>query len=309
MERFLSVMQVIAPIFTAVFLGVLARRKKLMEPGDLGGLQQFVVRFALPCVVFNSCLTAKMGTEALLSMALVLPGLILGSLWAFGPGKRRFPHHNLPMLFSAHETGMLGIPLTITLFGAAEAYRMGVLDLAQALTAFPVIAILTADTGENPTVGQILKKVAASPLMIMSALGLILNLSGAAAALERAGVLSVITESAGFVAGPTSALMLFSVGYNFSLDRECWDTVARIAGRFLAVSAASAALALAAFRLVSGVEPQTVWVMLLYCVMPSSFLAPGLGKTDEDARIASGVCSVLTAAGLACFCAIAAALG
>lgn len=306
MERILSVIQVIAPIFVAVFLGVLARRKKMMEPEELRGLQQFVVRFALPCVVFNSCLTAKMGTEALLSMAMVLPGLILGVLWAFGPGKRRFPHHNLPMLFSSHETGMLGIPLTITLFGAAEAYRMGVLDLAQAIVAFPTIAILTADAGENPAVGQIVKKVVTSPLMIMSALGLTLNLSGAAAALERMGALGIITESAGFVAAPTSALMLFSVGYNFSLDRECWDTVAKIAGRLFTISALSALAALAVFRFVPGVEDTTKYVMVLYCAMPASFLAPGLGKTAEDAKIASCVCSVLTVAGLLCFCVIAA---
>lgn len=307
MERVLTVLQVIAPIFTAVFLGLIARRKELMTPQEIRGLQQFVVQFALPCVVFNSCLTAKMGAEALTSMALALPPLILGTLWAFGPGKRKLPYHNLPMLFAAHETGMLGIPLTITLFGASQAYRMGVLDLAQAVVAYPVIAILTADAGENPSVGEIVKKVLTSPLMLMSGLGLALNLSGAAAWMEQAGVIGIVTESAGFLAAPVSALMLFSVGYNFSMERRCRGAVLRICGIYLGISAVSAVAGQAVLCLIPGVEAVTRWVMLLYTALPASYLAPGLGRTEEDAAAASGVCSVLTAASLVCFCVIAAA--
>ena len=154
MERILTVLQVVAPIFTAVILGIIARRRALLTREEIQGLQQFVVQFALPCVVFNSCLTAKIDAGALGTMALALVGLIPGILWAFGKGKRKLPYHNLPMLFAAHETGMLGIPLTITLFGAAQAYRMGVLDLAQAVVAYPVIAILTADPGAELSRGR-----------------------------------------------------------------------------------------------------------------------------------------------------------
>ena len=71
MEKLITVAEVIAPIFTAIFLGVLARRKKLLTQENVQGLQQFVVKFGLPCVVFNSCLTADIGAESLTSMALV----------------------------------------------------------------------------------------------------------------------------------------------------------------------------------------------------------------------------------------------
>ena len=81
-----------------------------------------------------------------------LVGMLLGALWAFRYGRKKFPYHNLPQLFCAQESGMLGIPLFMILFGADQAYRMGVLDLAQAVVAYPVIALLSADTGENPNV-------------------------------------------------------------------------------------------------------------------------------------------------------------
>ena len=59
-EKILTVAQVVAPIFVTVFLGVLARRRKLLTPEQVQGLQQFALKFGMPCVVFTSCLTADM---------------------------------------------------------------------------------------------------------------------------------------------------------------------------------------------------------------------------------------------------------
>ena len=146
MEKFLTVAQVVAPIFAAIILGILAKKKNWISQEGVQGFQQFVMKIGLPCVVFNSCLTADMGAESISSMALVLPLVLLATLWAFRARRKQFPYHNLPQLFTAQETGMLGIPLFMILFGADQAYRMGVLDLTQAVTAYPVIAILTADT-------------------------------------------------------------------------------------------------------------------------------------------------------------------
>ena len=71
MNQFSTVLQVLAPIFTAVILGILARSRNLMTAEGIQGLQQFVMKFGLPCVIFNSCLTADIGTESLTSMVLV----------------------------------------------------------------------------------------------------------------------------------------------------------------------------------------------------------------------------------------------
>ena len=305
MEKFLTVAQVVAPIFSAIILGILARRKQLLTPENVQGFQQFVMKFGLPCVVFNSCLTADMGAESISSMALVLPAVLIATLWAFRARKKQFLYHNLPMLFTAQETGMLGIPLFMILFGADQAYRMGVLDLTQAVTAYPVIAILTADTGENPTVSTIVKKVQASPLLIMSLLGLAVNLSGAGEWLDSVGVLGIITESTSFLSQPVSALMIFSVGYNFSLARGSRSTILKISVLHFAMFAVFCAIIQAALFLVPGVDALTRWVILLYCFLPASYLSPSLGRSEEDYTVASGVCSVLTVTCLIVFCIMA----
>ena len=305
MEKFLTVAQVVAPIFAAIILGILAKKKNWISQEGVQGFQQFVMKIGLPCVVFNSCLTADMGAESISSMALVLPLVLLATLWAFRARRKQFPYHNLPQLFTAQETGMLGIPLFMILFGADQAYRMGVLDLTQAVTAYPVIAILTADTGENPTVSTIVKKVLASPLLIMSLLGLTLNLSGVGQWLDAVGIGPVITESTSFLSQPVSALMIFSVGYNFSLAKGSRGAILKISVIHFLMYALFCVIIQLALFLVPNVDALTRWVILLSCMLPASYLAPGLGRSEEDYTVASGVCSVLTVTSLIVFCIMA----
>ena len=306
MEKIITVTQVIMPIFVTVFLGVLARRRNQLSGTEVKGLQNFVVKFALPCVVFQSCITAEFDLESLSTMLLALAVILLGTLWAFRYGRRRFAYHNFPMLFAAQETGMLGIPLFLILFGADQAYRMGVLDVAQAAVAFPVIAILSAEVGENPGAGEIMKKVLSSPLLIMAGLGLVLNFSGMADWMHQAGILGILTESVSFLAGPVSVLMIFSVGYNFSLEKESLGPVLKIAALRFSMLAAAGAVVQLILSLIPGVDSMTRIIMLMYCTLPTSYLAPGLGRSQQDDTVASGVCSILTVVSLLIFCIIAA---
>lgn len=302
MDNVIKVMEIIAPIFVTISLGVLAKRKNLVTEEVNAGLQQFVMTFCLPCVLFNSCLTGQFGMESVTAMVLLLPLILLSAFWSFKFGKKKYPYHNFPQLFSAQETGMLGIPLFMTLFGSAQAYRMGMLDLAQNFVAIPVICILSANAGNNPSASYVLKKVFRSPFLLMSLLGLALNLSGAINVLNAIGIGTVITEVTSFVAQPVSAVILFCVGYNFSLDKGNRKRVFEICGLHLAVFAVFCLIIQAALFLVPSVDAATRWAVLLYCALPGSYLAAGLGRTKEESAIAASVCSLLTVTSLIVFC-------
>lgn len=305
MEKVTTVLQVVVPIFAAILLGMLARKKQIITPEENRGLQQFVTNFGLPCVLFNSCLSCDLGAEAIGSMLMVLIPLLISTFWAFHARKEKYPYHNLPLLFAAQESGMLGIPLYMTLFGAQQAYRMGVLDMTQIITAIPVIAILTAKVGNNPTPAAIVKKMFRSPLLLMALLGLTLNLSGAADWLNSVGVGGIISETTGFLAQPVSAVILFSVGYNFSLGQGSRSQIFKLCGVHFAYFVVVGVIAQLLMFLIPSVDPETRWAMLLYSFLPASYLAPGLGRSEKDYTVASGVCSVLTVVCLLVFCVIA----
>lgn len=305
MEQLLSAAEVAVPILVGVLLGLLARKRNWMTPEEVRGLQQFVMKIGLPCVIFQSCLTASLSAGSLGAMALAVPCTIVGTFWSFWAGRKKFSYHNFPMLFCCQETGMLGIPLFIILFGAASAYHMGILDLAQALTAYPVIAILSAASGENPSLGSILKGIAKSPLLIMSALGLFLNLSGIGSWMDCVGLGSILKGTTSFLSQPVSAMMIFSVGYNFSLDSRSRSAVLRIAALRVAFFGLFGLAVQGILILIPDIDPMTRWSLLLFSLLPASYLAPGLGRSQEDLTMASGVCSVTTLFTLLAFCAMA----
>ncbi|MBE6948425.1 MAG: hypothetical protein E7456_01095 [Ruminococcaceae bacterium] len=305
MNNIIKVLEIILPIFVTISLGVLAKKKNTISEEGIKGLQKLVMTFCVPCVLFNSCLTGDFGMESVTAMTLVIPLVLLSALWAFRARKRKYPYHNLPMIFSAQESGMLGIPLFIALFGAAYTYKIGVLDLAQSIVAIPIIAILSADTGKNPSVGYVLKKVFQSPLLLMSILGIVLNLSGAMRVLNDIGIGVIITEITGFIAQPVSAVILFCVGYNFSLGKENRRHIFELCGIHLVMFAIFCLIIQAVLCLVPSVDAETRWAILLYCALPGSYLSAGLGKTKEEATVAASVSSVLTIVCLIIFSIIA----
>lgn len=306
MDKVISLLEIVVPILVCIGLGILARKKAIITPEQNRGVQQFVLKFCIPCVLFNSCLEAKIGAESLTTMVMVLPMLLLGSLWAFHSRKKRFAYHNLPMLFAAHETGMLGLPLCMILFGAGQAYRMGIMDMTQGLISIPVMVILSADTKGSVRLGSIVKNVLLSPMLIMSVLGFALGLSGAKLWLDSVGIGSIITKTTTFLAQPVSAAMLFTIGFNFSLDSENGKEIFKISAIRICFAGAACLLMQGVLFLVPNVDALTRWVVLLYCLLPASYLAPGLSRNEKEGIVASGVCSVMTMVTLIGFCLMAA---
>lgn len=302
MEQILMTLKIIVPIFAIVGCGILAKKREMLSSEQISGLQQFVVKFGIPCILFNSCFSANINAESITSMMLVIPMLAISSIVAFAIGRKHFPYHNFPMLFSAQETGMLGIPLFVTLFGASNAYRIGMLDLAQSFIAIPAIAILASSTESSLSLKDIVVKVLKSPLLLVSILGLSLNLSGAAAYLDAIGVKEIITETVNFISEPVSATMLFCVGYNFSISKENSKIITKISLIHLIVFVIFGAIMQGILFLLDDVNMLTRYAVLLYCILPGSYLSPSLGHNEEEYVITSGVCSFLTVVTLIIFC-------
>ena len=53
MNNVIKVLEIIVPIFAMILLGVAAKKRNKISEEASKGLQQFVVTFCLPCVLFN----------------------------------------------------------------------------------------------------------------------------------------------------------------------------------------------------------------------------------------------------------------
>ena len=185
---------------------------------------------------------------------------------------------------------------------------MAALDVAQAMIAVPTIAILSAGETEKLPVGEIVKRVFTSPYLIAALLGIAMNLSGAKAWLDGVGAGAVLTETVSFLGTPISAVILVTIGYNFSLSRENLRQAAVLTAVHLAVFGAICAVIQACLCLLPQTPLETRLAVLLYCMLPVSFLAPGMGRSREECALVSCACSLSTLVTMAVFCAMVVAL-
>lgn len=65
MEQVIALLQTVVPILICIGLGFMARKKEILTQEQVSGVQQFVLKFCIPPVLFNSCLEAKIGAENL----------------------------------------------------------------------------------------------------------------------------------------------------------------------------------------------------------------------------------------------------
>ena len=70
MNSLIKVLEIIIPIFVIISLGVYARKRNKISEEACKGLQQFIMTFRFPFVLFNSCLTGDMGLDTLTAMGL-----------------------------------------------------------------------------------------------------------------------------------------------------------------------------------------------------------------------------------------------
>ena len=135
--------------------------------------------------------------------------------------------------------------------------------------------------------------------------GLVLNLSGAWDWMKHIGIGGIVTDTFSYLSQPVSMLMLFCVGYNFTLTSDNRKEIFRLVGVHSAVFVGVGLLLQGALFFFPDVDALTRWAMLLYMVLPTSFMVPSLGRCEKDCNITSGVCSVLTAITLVAFCIMA----
>lgn len=308
MPMLMEVLEVILPILAPILLGAVLRRKQTISYEGISGMETFVMRYGIPCMLFHAYLTCSFSREVVAGMAAVFCLTLALAVLAFRMRRTaRWNYHNLPMLFSITEGG-LGVPLFLILFGLEQTFRIASLDLAQTLIGVPIISILSADEASQVRGKDILRRIASVPVAIAMVLGLAMNFSGLGAALEPSGVTSLITAVTSAIAEPVSALMLLCVGYEFQISKENRRNVLQMTGCFLGVRIVFCAAIQGLLCLLPSVQPITRWAVLLFCFLPPSYLSVNLGRTQRDNAFAASVCSISTFATLVVFCIIAIAV-
>lgn len=184
-----TTLSAIFPVFFLIFAGWFARRFNILAHSTPGELNGFVVRFALPALLFDIVSHARwsdiwqpgfilvfgLGTAIIFSIAAIVRYRRSGDLGASAIEGLNAGYAN---------TGFIGLPLSVALFGRQAMVPVMVATILTACLLFGVaIAMIEMARFSGQRKGRLLPKVVSStlsnPIIFAPALGAIFNMLGA----------------------------------------------------------------------------------------------------------------------------------
>ena len=307
MSRWMEVLQTVLPVMLMLGVGMLCRARRLITREGIDALKRVVVNIALPAVLLGAFATTRY-TLMDVAIPLMMFGVCVAA-WALGKAggrllglKSRF----VPFLTTGFEAGMLGYALFEMLYGAGRVAEFARVDLGQVLFVFTLYKLLLGLEGrERANVGALLKEMALSPIIIAIAAGVLIGASGLYRALEPSGVSGVFTACTDFIAAPTSAIILLTIGYDLVLSDVPWLSTVKVVALRLAV--------MLVLRVAFGALLNLLWpdaglgaAINVMFILPPPFVLPVFADDAGQRAYVSSALSVSTLVSIAGFAALAA---
>lgn len=300
----LSILLITFPFFALVLAGYIAARRRMLPLEAIGGLNTFVLYFALPCMLYRfgaNTPIAQMLDPAAVLVYLPCALLMVTGTIKFSMNERiRWNDASFGALVAAFpNTGFMGVPLLVALLGAAAAgpaILTILIDLV--ITSSLCIALSRLDGADEHGAAEAAKKalrgVALNPMPWAIMLG---GLSSAIGMKPVAPVMNTI----GLLADAASPVALFTIGavlarsQMFAATQEhaplpARDYVPVAVAKLLVHPVLVWAAGTAARALGLPLDPFALTVMVLVAALPSasnvSLLAERFGAdTGRIARI------------------------
>ncbi len=302
MEAIVMLLQKVLPVFLVLMLGVLCRKRGLLNRDGINALKRVAVDIALPAVMFSAFATAEYSLKSvcvpLTMFAVCCCALFLGFLLC---KRLKIDGRLSPYITAGFEAGMLGYALFAILFPQEKVSAFAMVDLGQVLFVFTVYKILLA--GKN-NAGEALKEALSAPTVWAIVLGLVVGATGLYDALKPSGVSQVLDALTDFVSAPTSVLILLAIGFDLDPSQIKWRKIGKLMGLRLGVSAALLLAVVLVDRLLLGQMMHTGALLLMF-VLPPPYVLPVFADVEEERADVSSALSALTFVSIVLFAVLA----
>ena len=306
-----SILSITGPIYLAIALGYVCTRSGWFSRADMRVFGQFVVRLALPGLLFSTVATREIADILNVSYLLAyLVGTLVVILLGLAWGKRQ----HLPsadnvmaaMGMSCANSSFIGYPILLLTLAPVAAVALALNMMVENLVVIPLLLVLAERGRHHGSSGwQMLQRtawqLAKNPLIIALALGLTV-------ALMRWHLPEPLSRSINLFATASAGLSLFVIGgtlFGLPLKGMGRQIAPIVVGKLLlhplAVALATLALPLIGLPALAP-HLQLAAVMLAAMPMMSIYpvLAQSYGKEDLGAAalLATTVASFFTLSGL-----------
>ncbi len=289
----MDAVKVIIPVVFMLALGFFARKKNILSAEHNEGLKKLIFSILLPILVFNAAFTLSVDSKYMLLMGYMF-GLQCLTL-ALGFGLMRIFKgeyaHVAPYLLTTIEGGNAFYPLYLSLVGAGFTSYFVLLDVPGIFMIFLVIPLLMARiTSTGARTGEMFKNAFTNPVIVMLLLGLILNVTGIAKLFMATPVYPAYEALANTATAPIAPLILFTLGYSFSIGRDNLGAILKTLAIRLVLMVLGVVLAFVLFPWILQDEALKIAVML-FLMCPPAFAAPIILEKVYRREADSSFCS------------------
>lgn len=291
MEKVITVIQTVLPVFLALALGMLCRSRNFLSREGVDALKKVVINLTLPFVLVNAFATAEYSTAAL-----ILPALMFGiCCLALGLGFLavrifKIKGRLTAFLFSGFEAGMLGYALFVLLFPDVSVSAFALPDIGQTLFVFTLYKILLSGKTDWKSIG---KDMATTPILWAVAAGVLIGATGLYGLLEKWGVSGILNASTDFLSAPTGMIILLTVGYDLVIKEIPWKKTVGFIVMRLAIMVICFAVSVVLNRaLLGGILFEGA--MLLMLILPPPYVIPVFADEPAERVSISSALSAMT---------------
>ncbi len=302
MARFIEILRVVLPVMLTLFLGMICRKKRLLQREGVEALKTVAVQIGLPAVLLHTFAAAEY-SAATLFVPLIMFFLCVAAWFSgkiLGP-RLRMQSPFVPFLTTGFEAGMLGYALFTLLYGSERLADFARIDLGQVLFVFTLYKLLLGmESREKPTPQQLFREMAFSPIILAIFAGVLLGVTGLYQALIPSGAAAVLDACTDFISAPVSALILLAIGYDLVFRDIPWREALKAVGLRMGIMAALCAVTLLLFHTL---WPQAQWdrAVLLMFLLPPPYVLPVFSSDEAQRVYLSSVLSLSTLVAIAGF--------
>lgn len=302
MEAIMVLLQKVLPVFLVLALGVVCRKRALLNREGINALKRVAVDIALPAVMFNAFATAEYSLKSV-CVPLTMFAVCCGALFlGFVLCKRlKISGRLSPYIAAGFEAGMLGYALFAILFPGEKVSAFAMVDLGQVLFVFTVYKIMLAG---KSNAGDALREALSAPTVWAIVLGLLFGATGLYNALKPSGISNVLDALTGFVSAPTSVLILLAIGYDLDPAGIQWRKIGKLMGLRLGISAVLLGVVVLVDHLLLGHMMHTGALLLMF-VLPPPYVLPVFADVEEERADVSSALSALTFVSIVLFAVLA----
>lgn len=291
MDKVITVIQTVLPVFLALGLGMFCRSRNFLSREGVDALKKVIINLTLPFVLLNAFATAEYSVAAL-----VLPALMFGvCCLALGLGFLavrifRVKGRLSAFLASGFEAGMLGYALFVLLFPDVSVSEFALPDIGQTLFVFTLYKILLSGKRDWKAIG---KDMATTPILWAVAAGVLIGATGLYGMLEQWGISGVLNASTDFLSAPTGMIILLTVGYDLVIKEIPWKkTAVFIAMRLVIMAVCFAVSVLLNRTVLNGMLFEGA--MLLMLILPPPYVIPVFADEPAERVQVSSALSAMT---------------